>query len=135
MLSALSALSGMQAASVKLTATASNIANMNSNGALPSSGQAAASDAPQAYQPVRVEQTSAAGGATVAVVRNVSPAHVAMYDPTASYANDQGMVAAPNVDVLNEMLNLVTAEKDFALNAKVAQSIDDLVKKLYDLGD
>lgn len=36
MLSAISALSGMQAASVQLTAAANNIANINSNGALPS---------------------------------------------------------------------------------------------------
>lgn len=132
MLSAMSALSGMQAASLRLTASANNIANVNSNGALPSSGQAGA---PQPYQPVQVEQTGGADGTTVATIRNVSPAYVAVSAPSASYANDQGMVAAPNVDLLTEMLNIMMAKQDFALNAKVAQSIDEMVKKLYDLGD
>ncbi len=36
-------LSGMQAASVRLTAAANNIANMNSDGALPAAGHKSAS--------------------------------------------------------------------------------------------
>jgi flagellar basal-body rod protein FlgC len=139
MLSAISALSGMQAASVRLTASANNIANINSNGALPSSTQAASS-APHPYQPVTVEQTSEPGadgvsGVTVASVRNTAPGYVSLYDPTASFANDQGMVAAPNVDLQNEMLNIARAKQDFTVNANVAKSIDNLVKKMFDLGD
>lgn len=139
MLSAVSPLSGMKAASVRLSVAASNIANMNSNGALPSSDQTTPSNAPKAYQPMQVEQTTVAGSdganATLAVARNVSPAEVPMYDPTASYANDQGMVATPNVDILNEMLNLTLAKNDYILNAKVAQTINDLVQKLFDLSE
>lgn len=138
MLSTMSSLSGMQAASLRLTAAASNIANANSNGALPTPGQATMSGAQQPYQPVQVEQSSVTGpdgtGGTVATLRNVSPAYVAVSDPSASYANDQGMVAAPNVDMLTEILNMMLAEKDFELNAKVVQSVNDMVKKLYDLG-
>jgi flagellar basal-body rod protein FlgC len=137
MLSAISALSGMQAASTRLTASANNLANMNSNGALPSAN--APADAPKPYQPVRVEQTSVegaggSGGVTVATVRNVTPGYVSMYDPTASYADSQGMVAAPNVNVENEMVNIAQAKAEFTLNANVAHSIDNLVKKLFDLG-
>jgi flagellar basal-body rod protein FlgC len=135
MLSAISALSGMQAASLRLTATANNIANINSNGALPNSPQAAVPGAPQAYQPVRVDQSSGPGGVTVATVHNITPAYIPELDPTASYADSQGMVAAPNVDLTNEMVNLVSAKQDFTLNAKVAQSINDLVQKLFDLTD
>jgi flagellar basal-body rod protein FlgC len=139
MLSAISALSGMQAASLHLTASANNIANINSNGALPSLSRTAP-NAPQPYQPVTVEQTSepganGSGGVTVATVRNASPGYMALYDPTASFANAQGMVAAPNVDPQNEMVNIATAKQDFVINAKVAHSIDNLVRKLFDLSD
>lgn len=134
MLSTVSPLSGMKAASVRLSVAASNIANVNSNGAL--SNQV---NAQQAYQPLWVEQTSVAGAdganATQAIVREVSPGQVPAYDPTASYANEQGMVATPNVDILNEMLNLTLAKEDYILNAQVAQTINDLVQKLFDLSD
>lgn len=137
MLSAISSLSGMQAASMRLTASANNLANINSNGALPSAN--AGPDAPKPYQPVRVEQTSepgadGVGGVTVATVRNVAPGYVAMYDPTAPYADSQGMVAAPNVDLATEMVNITQAKAEFTLNANVAHSIDNLVKKMFDLG-
>jgi flagellar basal-body rod protein FlgC len=127
----------MQAASTRLTASANNIANINSNGALPSAN--AGPDAPKPYQPVTVQQTSVegsggSGGVTVATVRNVSPGYVAMYDPTASYADSQGMVAAPNVDLAKEMVNISQASAEFTLNANVARSIDNLVKKMFDLG-
>jgi flagellar basal-body rod protein FlgC len=128
-----SALSAMQAATTKLNATASNIANMNSNGAVPAAGQA--TGAPAAYQPVRVDQVSGPGGTTAAVVRDVSPSYVQAYDPSASYADAQGQVATPNVDILNELLNLTMAKNDFTLNAKVFQSFNDMVKKLYDILD
>ncbi len=126
-------LSGMQAASLQLTATANNIANMNSNGALPASGQTAAT--PQPYQPVQVEQTAAGtNGGTIATVTNISPAFVAQYDPSASYANSQGLVATPNVDVLNQLLNISTAKADFSINATVFGAVNQMVKQLYDLG-
>lgn len=87
-----------------------------------------------------VEQTSAPGpdglgGVTVASVRNTAPGYISLYDPTASFANDQGMVAAPNVDLQQEMVNIAQAKQEFTINAKVTQSIDNLVKKLFDLGD
>ena len=125
-------LSGMQASTLRLNAAASNIANMNSDGALPAPGQASAS--PQAYQPVQVQQTSAgATGGTAASVSNVNPSSVTKYDPSASYANNKGQVATPNVDVLNEILNIATSKAGFTANAKVADAVNQMVKQLFDL--
>lgn len=128
-------LSGMQAASKRVTAAANNIANANSNGALPAADGSTPEGVQEAYQPVRVEQTSGEGGVTVATVRNISPSYVAAYAPDAPYANAQGLVATPNVSLENEMLNLVLAKADFSLNAITAETINEMVKKLYDLGD
>ncbi len=125
-------LSGMEAASLRLTASASNIANMSTDGALPVPGQPA--NTPVPYQPEQVQQTAnGAAGGTTASVSNVSPAYVARYDPSASYANSQGTVAAPNVDVLNEMLNISTAKTDFSANLTVAESVNRMVKQLFEL--
>lgn len=133
-----SAISGMRAATLRLEASASNIANMGSEGALPSSSTAPAG-APRAYQPVRVEQTSVpgfgAGGGTVATVRNASPAWLAAYDPDASFADANGMVAAPNVDLIGETLEQVAAEASFMANIKVLEAAQGMVKRLYELAD
>ncbi len=52
-----SAPSGLVAASHRVEASASNVANINSNGSIPASDAAQKRDA---YQPVRVEQSSTA---------------------------------------------------------------------------
>ena len=88
------ALSGMTAASRRLEASARNVANVRSAGPLPSAG-AGATAGYAAYVPVRVDQVESAGG-TYANVSSVSPAHVPAYDPTAPYADQNGMVAMPN---------------------------------------
>jgi flagellar basal-body rod protein FlgC len=127
--------SGMQAASLRLTASANNVANIDTTGPLPAS-QGQNTGAKHAYQPVRVQQTSAGpGGGTTATVTDVSPSFVARYDPQAAYANNQGQVAAPNVDVMNEILNIATAQADFMSNAKVADAMNQMVKQLFELNE
>jgi flagellar basal-body rod protein FlgC len=83
--------SGMQAASLRLDVSASNVANMSSDGPLPDATNAAAF--PPAYAPQRVDQVEVAGG-TAARVSTVSPSYVPAYDP-GPCADKNGMVAAP----------------------------------------
>lgn len=130
-----SAVSGMRAATLRLEASARNVANVSSRGALPSAGAAG----PQVYLLVRVDQTSlagpGAGGGTKAAVRNVSPAWMAAYDPDASFADADGMVAAPNVDLMSETLEQVSAEISFMANVKTLQATQEMVKRLFELTD
>lgn len=75
---------------------------------------------PAAYSALRVNQTDAAGGGTSATVATITPATV--YEPTAPFADDNGMVAAPNVDLANELLQLLVARYTFAANAQVIRA-------------
>jgi flagellar basal-body rod protein FlgC len=120
----------MNAASLRLNVAARNIANARSNGALPSAD--APEDAPQAYVPQRVDQVEIAGG-TAARVTSVSPATVPVYDPTASYADENGMVAAPNVDIASELVEVMVAKYTFAANAAVVRAESDMMKSLLDI--
>jgi flagellar basal-body rod protein FlgC len=124
------ATSGMQAASLRLEASASNIANMRTTGALPAAN--GTSTAPAPYAPLRVDQVEVSGGATAANVSKVSPSTTPSYDPTASYANASGMVAAPNVDLVNETVQQLTAQLAFAFNAAVLRAGSDMSKTLID---
>lgn len=124
------ALSGMKAALQRFDAAANNIANVRSHGPLPS---AAATGYPPPYTPVDVVQMSAPGGGVVSRVINSPQGPVAYYDPSAPYADADGMVAAPDIDLASEMVNLITAELDFAANLVILRAESDMMASLFDI--
>lgn len=123
------ALSGMKAATLRFTAAASNIANARSNGPLPG----AAAGYPPAYHPLRVVQMPADGGGTLARIESYPTDIVTTYDPHAPYANDAGMVAAPDVDLVEETLQLITARNEFAANLLVLRIDAQMSAGLLDI--
>jgi flagellar basal-body rod protein FlgC len=133
MSSALSiAASGMAAASLRLDVSAANVANALSTGPLPTAAGSNAASSPKAYVPQRVEQVALAGGGTAATVQPVSPSSVPRYDPSAPYADPNGLVAAPNVDLANEAVQQILALYTFAANAAVVRAVEKLNKALLD---
>lgn len=127
------AVSGMKAATRRLEVSASNVANASTTGALPSADGTVATGAPQAYAPLRVDQTATADGGTQTSVTTTSPSTVAVSDPQASYANADGMVAAPNVEFSQEVIDQVIATYSFATNANVLRAQDRMTKSLLDM--
>lgn len=114
------AVSGLNAATLRLDVAANNIANSLSDGPLP--GTANPENFPSAYTPLRVNQIDVGGGGTSASISSVSPPTVSTFDPTAPFANSDGMVASPNVDLANEMVQLLIARYSFAANAQVIRA-------------
>lgn len=138
------ATSGLSAASLRLNVAANNIANQLTTGPLPASGGSdlsasgtsssnTSSNFPAAYAALQVNQTAQASGGTVATVSAASPGTVAQYDPSAPYANQDGEVAAPNVDLASQFVQLLTAKYSFAANAKVIQAYNNTTQSLLDI--
>jgi flagellar basal-body rod protein FlgC len=137
------ATSGLSAASLRLDVAASNIANALTTGPLPAtSGSGAPGGAdrssnganlPSVYIPLQVNQADQSGGGTVATASAVSPGFVAQSDPGAWFANQDGLVAAPNVDLASQFVQLLTAKYAFAANAKVVQSYANTTRSLLDI--
>ncbi|WP_342714234.1 flagellar basal body protein [Bradyrhizobium sp. B024] len=141
------ATSGLSAASLRVSVAASNIANISTTGPLPASGGSSTSAGagssgvgptfPAAYVPLRVDQVSQSSGSTpggsVATVSAVSPSYIAQSDPSAPFANEDGLVAAPNVDLAGEFVELVTAKYSFIANAKVIQAYAETTESLLDI--
>ena len=125
------ALSGMQAALQRVTAAASNIANARSSGPLP--GAANAANYPPPYSPVEVVQSPVLGGGVLARIVPSPTAPVPTYDPDAPYADSQGMVATPDVDIAHEILNLFTARQNFAANLMVLRTESAMYAALFDI--
>ena len=114
------AVSGLNVATLRLQVAASNIADSLSDG--PLQDAANANNFPAAYTPLRVTQTAVVGGGTSATISTVSPATVPAFDPTAAFADSNGMVASPNVDLANEIVQALLARYNFAANAQVLRT-------------
>jgi flagellar basal-body rod protein FlgC len=127
------ALSGMNAAARRLEVSASNVANVMSTGALPNAGGTVPAGAPRAYDPLALVQTASAGGGTQTAVTTVTPPTTALSDPQAPFANQNGLVAAPNVDLAQEMISQLIASYSFAANATVMTADDRMTKTLLDI--
>jgi flagellar basal-body rod protein FlgC len=89
--------------------------------------------APRAYAPLELVQTASAGGGTQTTVTTVTPSTTAVSDPHAPFANQNGLVAAPNVDLAQEMIGQLIASYSFAANAKVMKADDRMTKALLDI--
>ncbi len=120
-------LSGMQAAATRLEASASNIANASSSGSLPD-----ASGASSAYAPVTVRQSDVRGGGVSSRIVNAADPYVPTYDPTSPDADAEGMVAAPNVDMASELVNVMTARISYEASTKTMKVANDMLKTTLD---
>ncbi len=133
--------SAMSAQSVRLNTTSSNIANAES----------VASSVDQTYRarhPVFMAQYTAAmgqgvvdpvtGQATAGVnVAGVVESNAPLqqrYEPDHPYANEEGYVAYPNVNVVEEMTNMISASRSFQTNADVMNTAKQMMSQVLNLG-
>lgn len=124
------ALSGLTAQARRLDASASNVANVRSTGAVPATD--GSSDGKRAaYQPIAVAQSDANPG-TRASFTPITPAYLQEYAPDDSAANGDGMVAAPNVDLAGERINQMSASRAYGANAAVVRTQDEMLTSLLD---
>lgn len=123
------AVSGLNAASVSLQVSASNLANQGD--AAPLAGSGVAGPAP--FVPTRVQTVSLGSGGVQAQLSAANPASVPAYDPGSAYADKQGMVALPSVDPVAEMVNQAQALQQYRASAVLIQADDRLKRSTLDL--
>ncbi|HZK91948.1 MAG TPA: flagellar basal body rod protein FlgC [Stellaceae bacterium] len=109
---------GMSAEAERLSATASNVANANSAVAPGGQPYRAREVVFEAVAPEGADDASSVGMAGVkvaAVVESAAPTH-RVYDPGSSFANASGYVEMPNVNPVDEMVNMISAQQDYQAN-------------------
>ncbi len=127
------ALSGLTAQSIRLAASASNIANVSTSGVLPTKQ----SPASTVYRPLSVSYTALTTGAgqaggVRADVTEDPDGYSAVYDPSNVHANNEGLVAAPNVDLARETVNILVAKTLFKANLSVIKAEREMLGELLD---
>ncbi len=124
------AISGLKAQETRLNAAASNIANIGTSGAVPSSNPSA--PASTVYRPLQVNLTSLESGGVQANVTADPKGYTLAYDPSSNYANSEGLVATPNVDLATEAVNTIESKALFKANLAVIKTQDKLLGELID---
>ena len=128
------ALSGMNAASKQVEASASNIANMTTKGALKPA------DGPAPYTPAIVTQSAAttqdgeAAGVRAETIPSTRP-FVPSYAPDSPFADADGIVGSPDIDLAEEAVNLQIASHSYKANVKtlnVASEMQDALLNMFD---
>jgi flagellar basal-body rod protein FlgC len=122
--------SAMTAQSQRLNVVASNLANADSatgpDGKPYKAKQVVFETTPIAGQP-------GAGVKVAAVVEDNSPMKV-VYDPKHPMADGQGYVTLPNVNPVDEMVNMISASRSYQNNVDVMNTSKTLLLKTLTIG-
>jgi flagellar basal-body rod protein FlgC len=122
--------SAMSAQSQRLNVVASNLANADS----------ATSASGEAYRAKQVvfEATPSANNASTGVkvqqvIEDPSPMKQ-VYDPKSPLADENGYVTMPNVNVVDEMVNMLSASRSYQNNVETMNAAKSLLLKTLTIG-
>ena len=121
------AASALTAQSMRLNAVASNLANADSAISSTGEGYRAKQVVFQAV-PVSGDTPWAQGVRMKEVVEDPAPPRL-VYDPKNPLADSKGYVAYPNVDPVEEMVNMLSASRSYQTNAEVMNTAKQLMQR------
>ena len=133
---------GMNAQSIRLNTTASNLAN----------AQSVSSSIDETYRarkpvfqhlhehylerdlvPVDLDYDVGHGVRVAAIVEKDAPLQI-RYEPTHPMADEDGYVYYPNVNVVEEMADMMSASRSFTVNVEVFNTAKNLMQKTLTMG-
>ncbi|MCX8597436.1 MULTISPECIES: flagellar basal body rod protein FlgC [unclassified Gilliamella] len=123
--------SALIAQTQRMNVSASNLANADS----------VTSTSGQAYRAKQVifqvddnnYPNSIAGVKVSEVIEDPSPMNL-VYDPKHPLADEKGYIQKPNVDVVAEMVNTISASRSYQANVEVINTVKSLMLKTLTLG-
>lgn len=125
--------SGMAAQSLRLNTVASNLANANSVSGDPNTVYRARHPV---FEAVRTALGGDGSGASVRVsgiTESQAPA-LARYEPGNPLANEEGYVFAPNVNVVEQMVDMISASRSYQSNVEVMNASKEMLLSTLRLG-
>src|SRR5690606_25360505 len=126
--------SALTAQSQRMNVTASNLANADSvagpDGQPYQARQVVFQMTPVAGQ----SYTGSVGGVRVAAVVDSAAPPRLQYDPKNPLANGDGYVAMPNVDVVAETVNMMSASRSCQANVEVINTAKNLMMRALSIG-
>ena len=133
--------SALSAERTRMNLISSNLANANAT-RTPEGGPYKRKDAVFAATPVESRFARALDGAAGKEIRQVeiqqlvedqSPPRM-QYDPGHPDANPQGYVAMPNVNIIEEMADMISATRTYEANVTAVQAAKSMALKTLEIG-
>ena len=128
--------SALNAETIRLNTTASNLANAESVNGDPSKVYRARHPVFQAMMnasPSFDGQNPTAGVRVLGVVESTAPPTM-RYQPDHPLANKDGYIYSSNVNSIEEMTNMISANRSFATNVEAINTARDLLLKTISMG-
>lgn len=123
---------GMSAQSVRLNTTASNIANANTV-------SSSINETYRARHPVfaaemtKAMSSQAQGVNVLGIVESDAPLKVE-HNPNHPLADNNGYIYKPNVNVVEEMANMISASRAYQTNVQIADAAKTMLSKTLQMG-
>jgi flagellar basal-body rod protein FlgC len=133
--------SAMSAQSIRLNTVSSNMANAESVGS--SEGETYKALKPvfqvNAPTPSQVRQGDPAmmagqGVSVTEIVKSEAPLRM-VYEPNHPMANDDGYIFYPNVNIVEEMADMISASRSFQINTEIMNTAKQMLQKTLTLGN
>lgn len=126
--------SGMSAQSTRLNTTASNIANADSvSSSIDQTYRARHPVFAAAMQNAAAGQDASVGVDVLGIVESNKPLNIE-YAPEHPMADKEGYIYKPNVNVIEEMTNMISASRSYQTNVQLAESAKNMLTKTLALG-
>jgi flagellar basal-body rod protein FlgC len=126
--------SGMSAQSVRLNTVASNLANADSISGDPNTVYKARHPVFEAVKASLAQQNGGNAAVHVKGIMESQATPSARYEPGNPLANADGYVYSPNVNVVEEMVDMISASRAYQNNVEVMNTSKDLMLATLRLG-
>ena len=77
--------------------------------------------------------TQSGGVRILKIIEDPTPGNI-IFDPTHPDANEEGYVEMPNVEMLNEMVNMMGASRSYDANVQVVNAMRTMAMRALDIG-
>ena len=125
--------SGMSAQSVRLNTTASNLANADTVASSPETAYRAKEPVFAAIQQGLGKNAETSGVRVTGISESQLPIG-SRFEPGNPLANEDGYVFTPNVNPVDELVNMISASRAYQNDVEVMNSAKQLMLKTLELG-
>jgi flagellar basal-body rod protein FlgC len=125
--------SGMSAQALRLNTTASNLANADSVGSSSDKTYHARQPVFSAIVKALGEAPAGSGVKVNGIVESQAPLRK-QYQPGHPMADEKGYIYLPNVNMVEEMANMISASRSYQTNAEIAKTSKQLLMRTLTLG-
>jgi flagellar basal-body rod protein FlgC len=126
--------SGLSAQSVRLNTVASNLANADAVGSDPTKVYKARHPVFEAVRSALSSKDGADAAVRVKSITESTAEPTQRYEPGNPLADDKGYVYAPNVNVVEEMVDMISASRAYQNNVEVLNTSKELMLATLRLG-